>query len=137
MSTQRALTLPSLPPSNTVVINPRCSLRIEADQRVIVVAGLPMHHYRVEDAVAEAYAMVFLVESGFAQQTCSIAENLQRATLTSDQRQDGSRGWSSPAKRRISRRGVALPGCSSRSVRPDPTECSPLAVHMQRGHATP
>src|SRR5271165_7077155 len=53
MSTQQALALPSLPPSSTVVINPRCSLRIEADQRVIVVAGLPMHHYRVEDAVAE------------------------------------------------------------------------------------
>jgi transposase len=35
---------------------------------VIVVAGLPVHHYRIEDAIAEAYAMVFLVESGFAQQ---------------------------------------------------------------------
>jgi transposase len=51
-----------------VVINARCSLRIEEDQRVIVVAGLPVHHYRAEDAVAEAYAMVFLVEGGFAQQ---------------------------------------------------------------------
>jgi len=49
--------------SNTVVIN-----ATEADQRVIVVAGLPVHHYRAEDEVAEAYAMVFLVESGFAQQ---------------------------------------------------------------------
>ena len=66
MSAQQALALPSLAPSNTVVINARCSLRIEADQRVIVVAGLPVHHYRAEDAVAEAYAMVFLVESGFA-----------------------------------------------------------------------
>jgi hypothetical protein len=36
---------------------------------VIVVAGLPVHHYRAEDLVAEAYAMVFLVESGFAQQS--------------------------------------------------------------------
>jgi hypothetical protein len=36
--------------------------------RIIVVGGLPVHHYRAEDAVAEAYAMVFLVESGFAQQ---------------------------------------------------------------------
>jgi len=36
---------------------------------VIVVAGLPAHHYRAEDVVAEAYAMVFLVNSGFAQQT--------------------------------------------------------------------
>ena len=69
MSAQQALALPSPAASNTVMINARCSLRIEADQRVIVVAGLPVHHYRAEDAVAEAYAMVFLVELGFAQQT--------------------------------------------------------------------
>jgi transposase len=69
MSAQQALALPSLVASNTVVINARCSLRIEAGQRVIVVAGLPVHHYRAEDAIAEVYAMVFLVESGFAQQT--------------------------------------------------------------------
>src|SRR5271165_3532092 len=81
MSTQQALALPSPPPSNTVVINPRCSLRIEADQRVIVVAGLPMHHYRVEDAVAEAYAMVSLVESGFAQQT-DVARAFSRSVRT-------------------------------------------------------
>jgi transposase len=69
MSTQQALALPLPAASNTVVINARCSLRIEADQRVVVVAGLPVHHYRGEDAVAAACAMVFLVESGFAQQT--------------------------------------------------------------------
>ena len=69
MSTQQGLALPLPAASNTVVINARCSLRIEVGQRVIVVAGLPVHHYRAEDAVAEAYAMVFLVESGFAQQT--------------------------------------------------------------------
>jgi len=69
MSTQQALALPSPAPSNTIFINARCSLRTEADQRVIVIAGLPAHHYRAEDAVAEAYAMVFLVNSGFAQQT--------------------------------------------------------------------
>jgi transposase len=69
MSAQQALALPSPAASDTVIINARCSLRIEADQRVIVVAGLPVHHYRAADAVAEAYAMVFLVQSGFAQQT--------------------------------------------------------------------
>src|SRR5438132_7185093 len=69
MSTQQALALPPPAASNTVVINARCSLRIEADQRVIVVAGLPVHHYRAEDEVAASYAMVFLVESGFAQQS--------------------------------------------------------------------
>jgi len=69
MSAQQALALPLPAASNIVVINARCSLRVEADARVIVVAGLPVHHYRAADAVAEAYAMVFLVESGFAQQT--------------------------------------------------------------------
>jgi hypothetical protein len=41
MSAQQALALPLPAASNTVVINARCSLRIEADQRVIVVVGLP------------------------------------------------------------------------------------------------
>src|SRR6266540_1721851 len=59
----------------------RQSLRIEAGQRVIVVAGLPVHHYRAEDAVAEAYAMVFLVESGFAQQT-DVARAFARSVRT-------------------------------------------------------
>jgi transposase len=81
MSAQQALALPSPAASNTVVINARCSLRIEADQRVVVVAGLPVHHYRGEDAVAEAYAMVFLVESGFAQQT-DVARAFARSVRT-------------------------------------------------------
>src|ERR1700740_292059 len=69
MGAQQILALPLPAPSNSIVINARCSLRIEADQRAIVVAGLPVHHYRAADAVAEAYAIVFLVESGFAQQS--------------------------------------------------------------------
>jgi transposase len=81
MSIQHALALPAPAPSNTVVINARCSLRIEADQRVIVVAGLPVHHYRAEDAVAEAYAMVSLVEAGFAQQT-DVAQAFERSART-------------------------------------------------------
>ena len=81
MSAQQALALPVLAASNTVVINARCSLRVEADQRVIVVGGLPVHHYRAEDAVAEAYAMVFLVESGFAQQT-DVARAFGRSVRT-------------------------------------------------------
>src|SRR5712692_7869170 len=81
MSAQQALALPLPAASNTVVINARCSLRVEADQRVIVVAGLPVHHYRAEDAVAESYAMVFLVESGFAQQT-DVARAFGRSVRT-------------------------------------------------------
>jgi len=81
MSAQLALALPCAAPSDCVVINARCSLRIEEDQRVIVVAGLPVHHYCAEDAVAEAYAMVFLIESGFAQQT-EVARALARSERT-------------------------------------------------------
>jgi transposase len=81
MSAQLALALPCAAPPNCVVINARCSLRVEDDQRVIVVAGLPVHHYRAEDAVAEAYAMVFLVESGFAQQT-EVAHAFARSERT-------------------------------------------------------
>ena len=69
MSAQQSLALAPAVPSETIIINVRCSVRVEADQRVIVVGGLPVHHYCAEDAVAEAYAMVFLVDSGFAQQT--------------------------------------------------------------------
>ncbi len=81
MNAQLALALPSAAASNTVVINARCSLRVEEEQRVIVVAGLPVHHYRADDAVAEAYAMVFLVESGFAQQT-EVALAFERSERT-------------------------------------------------------
>jgi transposase len=68
MSTQQALALPLSTASAAVVINGRATLRVEGEQRVVVVAGLPVHHYDATDAVAEAYAMVFLVDSGFAHQ---------------------------------------------------------------------
>jgi transposase len=69
MNSQLALGLPAAPPSDTVIINARCMLRTQEEQRVVVVGGLPVYHYCAADAVAEAYAMVMLVESGFAQQT--------------------------------------------------------------------
>src|SRR5882672_3408209 len=82
MSAQLAFALPPPAASNNVVINARCSLRNEAEQRVIVVNGLPVHHYCADDAVAEAYdAMVFLVESGFAQQT-DVARAFGRSVRT-------------------------------------------------------
>jgi transposase len=81
MSAQQDLPLPSPAASNSVVINARCSLRIEADQCAIIVAGLPVHHYCADDAVAEAYAMVSLVESGFAQQT-EVARAFGRSVRT-------------------------------------------------------
>ena len=88
MSAQQELPLPAPAASNTVVINARCSLRIEADQRAIVVAGLPVHHYCADDAVAEAYAMVFLVEQGFARQT-EVARAFARSVRTVRRHQRG------------------------------------------------
>jgi transposase len=81
MSAQQDLPLPTPAASNTVIINARCSLRIEADQRAIIVAGVPVHRYCADDAVAEAYAMVFLVEQGFAQQT-EVARAFARSVRT-------------------------------------------------------
>src|SRR6266478_7959439 len=106
MSTQQALALPLPAASNTAVINARCSLRIEAGQRVIVVAGLPVHHYRAEDAVAEAYAMVFLVESGFAQQT-DVARAVGRSgrTVRRHQRRYAQGGMAALAREEGWRRG--------------------------------
>ena len=69
MSEQQDLPLPASGPPGTVPINARCVLRADGEQRVVVVAGLPVHPYSAHDAVAEAYAMVFLVDGGFATQT--------------------------------------------------------------------
>ena len=81
MSAQQDLPLPSPAASNTVIINAHCSLRLEAAQRVIVVAGLPVLHYCAEDAASEAHGMVSLVESGFAQQT-EVARAFGRSVRT-------------------------------------------------------
>jgi transposase len=81
MSEQLALQLPPSAPSDSIVINSRCTLRIEGEQRLVVVSGLPVHHYSQNDPVAEAYAMVFLVDSGFAKQR-EVARAFGRAELT-------------------------------------------------------
>ena len=68
MVTQQELPIPDTVPSGVVAINARCVLRTEGDLRVLFVSGLPFHHYVVGDAVAEAYAMVLLVDGGYATQ---------------------------------------------------------------------
>jgi hypothetical protein len=104
--------------SNIVVINARCTLRAQEDQRVIVVAGLPVHHYRADDMVAEAHAMVLLVESGFAQQT-QVARAFGRSERTVRRHQERyaqggmaalgqTEGWRR-GRRRISEKKVRLP----------------------------
>ena len=54
--------------SDTIVINARCILRQEGKVRMVCVAGLPMHHWTDGDRMAEVYAMLSLVQQGYADQ---------------------------------------------------------------------
>ena len=55
-------------PEGTVVINHRCQIRSQGGLSVVVIEGLPVSHYRIEDRMAEAYTMINLVEQGWAKQ---------------------------------------------------------------------
>jgi transposase len=56
------------PADGVAVINDRCVLRTDGDHRVVVGAGVVLHHFGVGDRMAEAHAMVSLVEQGWADQ---------------------------------------------------------------------
>jgi hypothetical protein len=53
---------------DAVVVNDRVTVRTHDGRRVVVVSGLPVHHYAVSDRAAEAFVMLNLVEAGFADQ---------------------------------------------------------------------
>ena len=65
---QPELPLTPIPSPDTVIINARCTLRREGAARMVCVAGLPMHHWIAGDQMAEKYAMVSLVQCGYADQ---------------------------------------------------------------------
>src|SRR5947207_7706450 len=56
------------PLSPTIFVNDRVSLQTQGNQRVILVQGVVFSHYSLEDRSAEAYALVSLFESGYADQ---------------------------------------------------------------------
>lgn len=56
------------PPTGTVAINARCTFRTKDGQRIVLVLGFPIAHFAVGDRMAEAYAMVTLVDQGWADQ---------------------------------------------------------------------
>jgi len=51
-----------------ITINARCDVRTHDGHRVVLVAGMPLVHFTVGDRIAEAYAIVTLVEQGWADQ---------------------------------------------------------------------
>jgi transposase len=88
------------PPLGSQVINERCLLRTEGGHRVVIVAGIVLAHYAVDDRIAEAYARVALVEQGWADQN-DIARAFACSTRTvrRDQRrfEDGGMAALGPA----------------------------------------
>ena len=55
-------------PSGSVTVNDRVSFRTDGTHRVVSVHGVIAAHYDVSDRAAEAYGMVTLFESGYADQ---------------------------------------------------------------------
>jgi transposase len=55
-------------PDGTCVINERCMIRTQDGHRVVIVSGVGLAQYAVRDRMAEAHAMVSLVEQGWADQ---------------------------------------------------------------------
>jgi prepilin-type processing-associated H-X9-DG protein len=53
---------------DTLFVNERCRLRTCGGYRVVSVSGLVLAHYAVGDRLGEAYAMVALVEQGWARE---------------------------------------------------------------------
>ena len=56
------------PGDRHIAINARCQLLMSGDDRIVMVLGVVLAHYREGDRVSEAHAMVSLVELGHARQ---------------------------------------------------------------------
>jgi DNA-binding CsgD family transcriptional regulator len=65
---QKELFARPTPTPGTVFVNDRVCVQTEEEQRVVFVHGIVFSHYPIEDRTAEAYAMVTLFESGYADQ---------------------------------------------------------------------
>jgi transposase len=131
MTTQQDLPLQPPVPSGSLLINARCTLRSESEHRVVVVGGLPVQHYSVKDVVAAAYAMVFLVDAGYAtQREVAVAFGCCERTVRRHQARyhDGGMaalatrsGWR-PGRRRVPTRrvriieGLQAQGISNREI---------------------
>jgi hypothetical protein len=55
-------------PEDTRIINERCLLRSQDGHCVVQVSGMILAQYEAADSMAEAHAMVSLVEQGWASQ---------------------------------------------------------------------
>jgi len=56
------------PPEGTAFVNARCLIRTQDGHRVVVVSGIVIAQYALGDRMAEAHAMVSLIDQGWAEQ---------------------------------------------------------------------
>jgi len=68
-------------PEGTLILNDRCMVKTQGDRRVVIVCGVAVAQYKVSDHMAEAYAMVNLVEQGWADQN-DVARTFGRCVRT-------------------------------------------------------
>jgi transposase len=92
-------------------------LLTQGERRVVLVAGLPVHQYNAEDEVAQSYAMVFLVDGGYAtQRQVAVAFQCSERTVRRHQQRYAVGGMAAlatragwrPGRRRISSKRVRL-----------------------------
>jgi hypothetical protein len=55
-------------PDGTTLVNARCLVRTQDRHRVVIVSGVVIAQYTLGDHMAEAYAMVSLIDQGWAEQ---------------------------------------------------------------------
>jgi len=104
--------------SDAVHINSRCEIRIRDRFCVVAVAGVPVAHYGVGDRMAEAHAMVNLVEQDLADQNdVAAAFGYSARTLRRCQERFDAGGLAALGRRRGYPRGRSrLPGSRTRMV---------------------
>lgn len=74
-------------PEGSRLINDRCLLRTQHGHRIVIVSGIILAHYAVDDRIAEAQARVNLVEQGWADQNdVARAFDCSARTVRRDQR---------------------------------------------------
>ena len=66
---------------HAVVVNDRCLIRTQDGHRLVIVAGIVLAQYAVDDRMAEAHAMVSVVEQGWADQN-DVARAFARSPRT-------------------------------------------------------
>jgi hypothetical protein len=100
-----------------VAINDRCVIRTREGHRVVVVSGVALAQYAVGDRMAEACAMVSLVEQGWADQDdVARAFGCSARTLRRHQRRFEAGGLAAAGRRLCLAAASARPSALARPV---------------------